>query len=142
MTAPGVARALGYLGLLPFVGAVAGIWFAPPPVRAVSFLALGTYGAVVLSFVGAVHWGRLLADEPAAPGWFVWSVVPALVGWGALLLSPALGLSALIGGLVVAWAVDRAATRQGRFPPWYGALRGHLTAAAALALAAAVPAFV
>ena len=46
---------LGYGGLLPFV-ALAGIgWWAPgTPLWGTALLA---YGAVILSFVGALHWG-------------------------------------------------------------------------------------
>ena len=94
---------LGYGGLLPFAaGAFAvvtqqGEWALP---------ALIAYGACILSFLGAVHWGWVLgpAGVAAKPGLpvartLVLGVVPSLVAWVALLLPAEQGLGLLIIGL-------------------------------------------
>lgn len=53
-----------------------------------------SYGAVILSFVGALHCGFAMAHpataEQGVSGMYVWSIMPALVGWVALLITPGL----------------------------------------------------
>lgn len=87
------------------------------------------YGAVVLSFAGAVHWG--LAFGPAATleaesrerARLVLGVVPALFGWVALLLPLPLGLAVLIAGFVVTMAGEVVADRHDLLPRRYIWLR-------------------
>jgi hypothetical protein len=54
-----------------------------------------SYGAVILSFVGAQHWGLAMAlpglDEAERTHRFVWSVGPCLLAWPALVLPPQMG---------------------------------------------------
>ena len=84
---------LGYGGLLPFValslGSVTAQFSGQDP--QMWNAALLAYGAVILSFVGALHWGvaMTLRDLTTAQrtACFVWSVVPALVAWVALMLA-------------------------------------------------------
>lgn len=47
---------LGYGGLLPFLGLTALILFSAEHRAFFSMMMVG-YGAVILSFVGALHWG-------------------------------------------------------------------------------------
>ena len=57
--------------------------------------ALLAYGAVILSFVGALHWGFAMAlgglSDRERTHRFVWSVVPSLLAWPAVLLPMAGG---------------------------------------------------
>jgi len=77
---PRAALVLGPAGLIPFVGLAVAAWVAPAGWVAP---AAAAYGATILAFLGAVHWGlalRPLAGEAAAE----WprlglGVVPALV---------------------------------------------------------------
>ncbi len=129
---------LGAGGLLPFVFlACAGL--GSRTFEAVSGRALFAYGAVILSFVGALHW----AFAMTLPGLstrrrnesFVWSVVPALLAWIALLLSapPASGL--MIVGFAAQYAQDRRLATRAALPAWYLPLRARLTAVACVCLA-------
>ena len=135
----GVPRAavwLGFGGLLPFWLAVAAIW-SNPQAEAFALSAELVYGAVILSFLGGVHWGRALAS-PAQQDWPVlgWSVVPALLGWlAAAWMEPAPALILLIVGFWAAFVVDMRAVAAGRFPGWYLQLRRPLSAIVVLALA-------
>jgi Protein of unknown function (DUF3429) len=132
----GVPRAavwLGFGGLVPFWLAVAAMW-ANPQAASFALSAQLAYGAVILSFLGGVHWGRALAGpgEPV-PGW---SVVPALLGWlAAAWMEPAPALILLIVGFWAAFIVDMRAVAAGRFPGWYLQLRRPLSALVVLALA-------
>ena len=84
-----VISALGYAGLCPFVLAC-GLQYAGDEALA-SQLFL-SYSAIILSFLGGTHWGRLLSSGKAlelGAGLFalVASNVFALLAWSALLLS-------------------------------------------------------
>lgn len=77
---------LGYGGLLPFlVLASANLGDAQhAQLRNDARLA---YATVILSFVGALHWGFAMTRDLRASlrTWcFVWSVVPALLAWSTL----------------------------------------------------------
>ncbi|MBI3507077.1 MAG: DUF3429 domain-containing protein [Proteobacteria bacterium] len=131
---PSAARWLGLAGLVPFYGAVAVLWAGKGDGAALS--ALLSYSAVILSFLGAVHWGRALAS-PELQDWPVlgWSVAPALIGWLAaewMEATPAILL--LIVAFWASFVVDRRAVADGRFPRWYLALRKLLSALVVLAL--------
>ena len=133
------ASALGYAGLIPFA-ALATLVFLAPATAPGPLLA--GYGAAILAFLGATHWGWALAggeSRLSVPAALSWGVVPALVGWLSLglPLAPALGLQAVTFGLV--WAVDRRAWGGDPAMAWFLRLRSHLslTVVVLLALAAA-----
>ena len=129
---------LGYGGLLPFVAlAVVGLWAPSTPWWSAALLA---YGAVILSFVGALHWGFAMAQSGLSSGertrCFVWSVVPSLMAWPATLLPPAAGAALLVAGFVAHLAQDhRLAARTTLLPAWYLPLRWRLTVTACVCLA-------
>ena len=130
---------LGLAGLLPFFGSALLAWTAPAEWRGVALYSLAAYGAVILSFLGAVHWGLALrapaAEAAAMAPRLGLGVVPSLVGWVALLLPPLPGLSLLALGILGTAAVETAAARRGLVPPAYLRLRWILSLGAALCLA-------
>lgn len=104
------AQGLGYGGLIPFIGLALAVWLQDLPDRARSLSALQGYGATILSFLGAIHWGLAMREASGQPtGWLVWGVTPSLVAWVALLLNPAIGLWLIAAGLWTCFAVDRLA---------------------------------
>jgi hypothetical protein len=129
---------LGLAGLLPFLGAALLAWTAPAEWRGVALYALAAYGAVILSFLGAVHWGLALrapATEAAAMAPRLGlGVLPALVAWVALLLPPVAGLSLLAVGILGTATVESAAAGRGLVPPGYLRLRWILSLGAAISL--------
>ena len=89
---------LGLSGLIPFFAGLlltfSGDWSS----AVVTGLSLNgpkvmlSYGAVILSFMGAIHWGAALEREPDRAWPYFVSVIPALYGWmvwGLSLLNPA-----------------------------------------------------
>ena len=133
-TPPKLAKQLGFAGVLPFYLGALALWTADESAHDAALAVTMIYGAVILSFVGAVHWGRALADETPEAG-MGWSVTPALLGWlAAAWLEPLPGLILLIVGFWTAYVVDARAAREGRFPFWYIVLRKHLSALVVLAL--------
>lgn len=130
---------LGYGGLLPFL-TLAAASAADVHHRLAWSEVLVAYGAVILSFVGALHWGfAMLGDGLSAAerrGCYLWSVVPALLAWPASWLGAPLACGLLIFGFVLHYLQDRRLVRLLDLPGWYLPLRRRLTAVACLALAA------
>lgn len=137
---PPLARWLGFGGLIPFVGLAALVLADAANAVRWSFVLLN-YGAVIVSFVGALHWGfAMLWPQPTAAlrtRLMVWSVVPALGAWVALLLPTAIGLAVLAGLLVVHFGFDLGLRHFRVLPAWYPRLRSLLTLGAVLSLLAA-----
>ena len=101
------AQALGYSGLIPFVGLALAIWLLPAHQARVTSALLG-YGATIASFLGAIHWGLTMRD-PQGPNTsrLIWGVVPSLVAWLALMLPTLHGLLLIALLLWACFAVDR-----------------------------------
>ncbi len=139
---PSVVAWLGYGGLIPFAGAACAAAAGGPVYAGPGSRALIAYGAVILSFVGALHWAFAMTSPVVGPRdrdrdrMFAWSVVPALLAWTALLLSPATASGLLILGFLAQYWQDRRVTARCRLPGWYLPLRGRLTLVACLCLAA------
>ncbi len=136
---PVLATLLGLCGLIPLLAsAVASLGLEAD--RAV--LALVSYGAVALGFLGGVHWGFALFDEGdrGQRQRLVLGTLPSLVGWIALLLTIAVqaeaGLALLLLGFLGLTIVEARGRRAGLMPPGYMRLRYALSAAVILVLAA------
>ena len=123
------ARVLGYAGLIPFVGAAFCTWFFAERAQLWASAALLAYGAVIASFLGGIHWGRMLHGAPS-PGVLVWGVVPSLVAWGTVFVPRAAGLAVLAALLVLCWLVDRRLYDDPAARAWLP-MRMHLTMVAA-----------
>jgi hypothetical protein len=136
---PRPALWLGLLGAVPFLAGAIAQWFAAPHVGHIPVLAASLlYGAVILSFLGGIRWGTAIGPYGAArQAWeFTGSIIPALLGWIALLLPPAAGLSLLIVGFLAQALWDVIAVEEGRLPAWFGQLRMILTSVAVISLMA------
>lgn len=133
---------LGYGGLLPFAAlAVIGWWAPGTPLWGTALwgTALLAYGAVILSFVGALHWGFAMVlgglSDRERTHRFVWSVVPSLLAWPAVLLPMAGGAALLIVGFAAHLAQDLRLASRAALPAWYQPLRWRLTVTACVCLA-------
>eukprot|EP00897_Mesotaenium_endlicherianum_P010212 jgi/Mesen1/9219/ME000591S08535 len=147
-TVPLVPLALGFAGAIPFV-ALAPLMASHVPLPEMLSKqraeAQAAYGACILSFLGAPHWGLAMANHAAVPGHtianfsintlrFGWSVIPSLLAWPALLLPPVQKFAVLITSLGLALGVDAAWARLNLVPKWYMPLRVALTGVAMLSL--------
>lgn len=145
------AAVYGGGGLVPFVATAVAAWVVPTPwITAAIFIQLA-YGATILSFLGAAHWGLALAgqgrngDSVAASTWtrLGLSVVPALIAWASLIpaLVPRWLDAAILVQMVTFAGVflgDLRAVRDGLAPAWYPSLRKPLTVVVILALGASL----
>ena len=126
-----VAQRLGYLALLPFVFGALLVWFVRADVRGAAASALSAYAAVVVAFLGGIHWGFGMRQEAPAARLFVWGVAPALVACVALLMQPPAGLVVHGAMLVACYLVDRKVYPQQGAAGWL-TLRFRLSAVASL----------
>jgi hypothetical protein len=127
---PLLAILLGVAGLVPFVVCGLGAVSADPVQATRMLTALIGYGAVILSFLGGVHWGFALGSPSPVPAAattgnrfvtaerarLVLGVVPSLIGWLALLLQMSMlewmALLVLIAGFIATLIAEHQAARR------------------------------
>lgn len=129
---------LGIGGVLPFAALALALWLLPSGHVPLMSVWLVGYGAVILTFVGALHWGVAMV-HPEVPErdrglLMVWSVVPAIVAWIALSLSPLTALGVLAAMFLVQFEADRRLDRRFPVTRWFLRLRARLTAAVVLCI--------
>ena len=136
-TLPTIAMLLGIAGLIPFVGCSLGALTYEPPANERFLLALTAYGAVILAFLGGVHWGFGLdaagqVPTPVQRARFGLGVLPSLLGWLALLIAflglPLAALMVLAFGFIATTVVEARGSRAGYVPRGYMGLRWVLSA--------------
>ena len=123
-----MARILGWTGIIPLILANLGFWKG----YGVVALTLGNmYAAIILGFLGAIHWGLAMNREHSedAPMLMMWSVIPALWGFFALWWSAPVALALLILGFIAQWFADYRINKRLNLPKWFLPLRSGLTAA-------------
>ena len=130
---PVAAAWLAGLGVVPFVALSAASKLTSGDLKRAAIGGLMAYAAVILSFLGGIHWGAAMADpEPGADhtidaGRLCMSVVPSLAGWLALLLEATHGLVLLAFAFAATLLLDLRFAWKGQTPPWYPRLRKPLT---------------
>ncbi|KAH7431570.1 hypothetical protein KP509_08G055700 [Ceratopteris richardii] len=136
-TAPELPTFLGIAGALPFLVLTPpfpSILPLPEVLAANPIEAQTLYGAAILSFLGGPHWGLAMVGIHAPPSHklfnfasnsvrYVWSVIPSLLAWPALLMSTVPRLQFLICSFGLVLGLDIMFTRSGLLPPWYLPLR-------------------
>ncbi len=128
---------LGYAGLIPFVTLTAVGLLAAEKIQQWAHEALIAYAAVIISFLGARYWYAAIHNNGggASLASMSFAVTPALMGWFAVLLSPAPGMALVIAGLLMTCIADN---RLKDLQPWYRVLRQRLTLIATASMTVAV----
>jgi hypothetical protein len=133
-----MAWRLGYAGLIPFVFGALLVWLVTGEAHPYVAAALSAYGAVIVSFLGGIHWGHVMRQWPQAetgPAWanatLLWGVVPSLVAWLGVLMPPYAGLFVLGLAIIGCYLVDRRRYAALGLQAWM-TLRFRLTAVASL----------
>jgi len=131
---PAAAARMGYAGLLPFfAGAILTMPLAGD-LRSWGAIVLMGYGAIILSFMGGVHWGAAMMRDDLTTEALGKSVAPSLVALLAILVGGSPGLVILALGFAGLLAWDEHETKIGHVPAWYPSLRRPLTALVVLSL--------
>ena len=127
-SAPAAVKYLSYAGLIPFLAALAGLFILADAPRDLALRALLAYAAVILSFVGAVHWGYLLHAGPDhAPRLLGLSTLPNLTAWLSLLLADRIALFVLTLAFPLLLLYEKASALNGILPGWSMTMRARLT---------------
>jgi len=117
---PFAAFALGAGGLIPFVAGAVLLVVGPAEWGEVANRALLGYGAVILSFLGGILWGRIMDGvttlEDERSRLLSLSVLPSLLAWTGLLIDPRSGLLLLAVSFVGMLAIDLWLARRGVSP--------------------------
>ncbi|KAK5075820.1 hypothetical protein LTR24_009854 [Lithohypha guttulata] len=98
------------------------------------------YGATIISFLGAIHWGLEWAEyggEQGYPRYFI-GVAATAVAWPTLLLSAEVGLITQFLAFTFLYYADSRASRAGWAPKWYGIYRFVLTAIVGVSIVASL----
>ena len=136
---PPLAVLLAVLALVPLLCCAAGAALLPGDQGAGYLAALLSYGAVSLSFFGAVHWGLALAGGRGTARRLLLGGMPALAGWVALLsaipLGPGVALGVLLAGFLATVLAETRAWRRGALGRGYLVLRWVWSGIALAALA-------
>ncbi|KAI6137172.1 hypothetical protein F5141DRAFT_1185927 [Pisolithus sp. B1] len=87
------------------------------------------YGAVLLSFLGALHWGMEIAGYGGYKGYrrLCLGAAPAILAWSTITLEPMTALLCQWLGFVGLWYADNKATAFGWTPVWYSQYRFYLS---------------
>ena len=135
---PSAAAWLGGLGIIPFASLSLATPFVSDVVRTQLSFALLAYGAIILSFLGGIHWGLAIGAVPQTDNSLLrriaLSIVPSLVAWAALLAPFSIGFLVLAAAFVAMLLVDIRASRMHEAPAWYPKLRWPLSCGAVAAL--------
>ncbi|KNE55064.1 hypothetical protein AMAG_01000 [Allomyces macrogynus ATCC 38327] len=130
---PTTPKLLGLAGLIPFAGATVGAWTCVGADDIIAFqLVEATYGASILAFMGAVHWGTAMAHEGVTntntlSKRYALSVLPSLIGWATLSMPADIALATQLAAFNALLYADVRAWRHGSVPRWYPNLRIWLT---------------
>ena len=132
------ARILGYGGALPFLGSAIAVSQQTTILGLMPAYLLLSYGAVILSFLGGLHWGRVItspsSDRRSDSAWLVWAVCPSILSWASLLLPVKAGALLLILCFLAALQIDQKLLREQVWPSWMRPLRLHLSLIAVASL--------
>jgi len=132
------AKVLGYAGLIPFIILSIASWIEIPYLDNAVY-ALITYAAIILSFMGAIHWGMAMSKtDNKQSKYFIASVIPALAAWFSLLFTAFFSLIILLTGFISLIIYDLAVEKTQAFPGWYIPMRIRLTFIVVLSLIGAL----
>ncbi|RDA92660.1 hypothetical protein CP533_3701 [Ophiocordyceps camponoti-saundersi (nom. inval.)] len=96
------------------------------------------YGAVIISFLGAIHWGLEYAEKEPSVARTRWrygvGVAASVVAWPTVLMPVEHALTAQFMAFVAMYFIDSRATARGWAPPWYNTYRFLLTAIVGFAI--------
>ncbi|KAI0145263.1 hypothetical protein GGR57DRAFT_302961 [Xylariaceae sp. FL1272] len=96
------------------------------------------YGAIIISFLGAIHWGLEYAektpDRARTRFRYGTGVLASVVAWPTLLMPVEFALTGQFAAFVALYFADARATVRGWAPSWYSMYRFALTAVVGVAI--------
>ncbi|WP_150525765.1 DUF3429 domain-containing protein [Roseibium sediminis] len=138
-TIPQSALWLTASGYIPFAILSLASLLAPAPFQPQIGIALLLYGAIILSFLGGIHWGVEMAhgaQSGSPPNLLALAIstAPSLIAWASLALPHPFHSVGLGIGFLLILTYDLRCKKTGRVPDWYPKLRIPVTLAVLVAL--------
>ncbi len=93
--------ALMFLGLIPFIATIYYLQFYNFELGLAIFI---HYSAIILSFIGAINWGRTFPEKSYKI--FYFSIAPSIFAFSAIFFSFPDNLIVLVVGYIFAWIID------------------------------------
>ena len=129
-SSPRIAVIWGWAGVLPFLALAAAKFGLNSEFSDFAMQALIAYGAIILAFMGGVHWGLVMngsgqSDQNA--GIYTAGILPAVVATAATFVPHSFGAMLLAAGFLGLLVFDLWLVRRAYGPEWYSALRVRLT---------------
>ena len=122
-----LATLLSSLGAVPFVFSAIIYMFATSgsTTESWSIALYVTYGAIILSFLGGIHWGLAISSDQALdPALLATSTLVALLAWLSLLFSNHRLEISIIGlGFLFQLLVDYYLFKMAYYDPWFFSIR-------------------
>ena len=86
-------QSIGYAGLIPFIGLSILSVLSFENLDDFYRTSLIAYGATIISFLGAIHWGLCMRESVQTRILLLWGVTPSLIAWISLLLDTSYALA-------------------------------------------------
>jgi len=132
-------QVISFIGALPFVLlTVVIVMFGEKSGLALPLAdAFKIYSALVLSFLGGIHWGLVFADSNGGNGdkTIIAALIAPLIGWTSIFVSGPMGFAFLMVAFAGQGAWDNFAAHNGLLPVWFAKSRMVLTTLAAASMA-------
>ncbi|MEN2494910.1 MAG: hypothetical protein TECD_00820 [Hyphomicrobiaceae bacterium hypho_1] len=135
---PFAALTWGWAGIIPFVASSYASVFADEIWKQYSLQIITQYGAIILTFMGGVHWGILLNKLKTSSWLYSTGIMPSLFAVVTILLPPLYAIPVLVIGLITVLICDLCFVNLKIMPIWYGRLRIQLTLVAVVCLLVAL----
>jgi len=134
---PAIAKWLGYGGTVPFVGLALSL-VTSSDLSAFGLADAGpkllAYAAVIISFIGAVHWGIALGcAKEHQTRLYIYSVMPALFAWLWMFVPGRMAFIGMALTIVAMYFIDRKLLLA-HVPSAYLKMRLHLTVIVSVSL--------
>lgn len=116
---------LGFSGAIPFVFFTI-LFLNDYNLYLEPVVLLRSYSEIILSFLGAVHWGFFISEKEKNIYRLVWSVIPSLIAFFSTFFSNIVGFLILTTGFFLSYLLDKKYFRASDCH-WYLLLRLRLT---------------
>jgi hypothetical protein len=120
----------GIGGAVPFIFLSLGIWTFTYELKLIALYNLINYSVLILSFIGAVHWGAAMVRKDKGYKSYLLSIMPALLSWFLIMgfiVNYMIIFIILIILYIFVFFIDIKAVREKKLPQWYLPMRKFIT---------------
>ena len=127
----------GIGGAVPFIFLSLGIWTFTYELKLIALYNLINYSVLILSFIGAVHWGAAMVINDKGYKSYLLSIIPVLLSWFLIMgfiVNYMIIFIILIILYLFVFFIDIKAVREKKLPQWYLPMRKFITIIVLLSL--------